>query len=169
MAANYCPEKLQSMAIKAVRQVKDVRPDISLRLDLLGTAPGGNSVEQNKALAFDLNLFGCVFFHPGNQEKVRVFQQTDVGLLATLSERYSNSIVEYMAYELPVFASDILANRDVFGNDFPSAFFLNTKMALANAIKVLYESSRLQLAIGQSNQIRARARNNFDPTQQWPV
>jgi glycosyltransferase involved in cell wall biosynthesis len=168
MAANYFPEKLQSMAIEAVRQVRDVRPDIPLRLDLLGTAPGGNYVEQNKALAFDLDLSGCVFFHTDNQEKVRLFQQADIGLLATLSEGYSNSIVEYMAHGLPVLASDILANRDVLGDEFPAAFFLNTKLALANAIIALYDNPDLQLAMGQSNQIRARARHIFDPAQQWP-
>jgi glycosyltransferase involved in cell wall biosynthesis len=168
MVANYFPEKLQSMAIEAVSKIRDVRPDIPLRLDLLGAAPGGYFVELNKALAYDLELYGRVFFHQTNAEKNTLFQQADVGLLATLSEGYSNSIVEYMAYGLPVLASDILANRDALGDAFPAAFFENSVDSLAKAMVTLYEDPDLRFKMGQGNRSRVLARHVFNPEAIWP-
>ena len=168
MVANYFPEKLQTMAIEAVKLLENRRPDVSIRLDLLGRAPGGYFVEQNKALAFDLHLYGKVFFHTDNQVKEQLFKQADLGLLATLSEGYSNSIVEYMAYGLPVLASDILANRDALGNDFAAAYFENTVEAMASAIVALYDNPEMRLAMGKYNLQRARERHIFDPIQCWP-
>lgn len=168
MVANYFPEKLQSMAIEAVSKVRKERPDISFRLDLLGTAPGGYTVELNKALAFDLKLDTQVFFHESNANKDDLFQHADVGLLATLSEGYSNSVVEYMAYGLPILASDILANRDALGDEFPSAFFENTAEGLSNAIVAMYDNPALMIEMGKRNRQRVLERHVFEPAQRWP-
>jgi glycosyltransferase involved in cell wall biosynthesis len=93
---------------------------------------------------------------------------SDVGLLPTLSEGYSNSIVEDMTYGLPVLPSGILANRDALGNDFAIAYLDNLAEALASAILALYENPEMRLAMGKFNLQRVRQRHVFNAAGIWP-
>ena len=118
--------------------------------------------------AYDLGLSGRVFFHTSNAQKQEVIQQAHVGVLPTLSEGYSNALMEYMAAGLPVLASDILANRDVLGSDYASAFFKNTAESLATAVLELMHNEALRQEMGKANRHRILKLHRFDPANQWP-
>lgn len=170
LLANYFPEKLHELLIQALAQLQNKDTGIPFRLDIFGNEPGGQGHKINcaKALAYDLGLSGRVFFHTSNAQKQEVIQQAHVGVLPTLSEGYSNALMEYMAAGLPVLASDILANRDVLGSDYASAFFKNTAESLATAVLELMHNEALRQEMGKANRHRILKLHRFDPANQWP-
>lgn len=116
MTSNFFYQKDHTTVLRALatyREQVDAKP---IKLHLLGSAPGvSQQLLVAKSLAFDLGLNGIVEFH-GTVENIQPFLlMADIGILSTRSEGVSNAILEYMAYALPVIATDILANRDALG------------------------------------------------------
>jgi glycosyltransferase involved in cell wall biosynthesis len=116
MTANFFPEKDHVTVLRALaayRQRPSARP---VHLHLIGAAPGRSpQMDETKALAFDLGLCGCVTFHGTVKDMRPHLEGADIGILSTRSEGMSNAILEYMAYGLPVIATDITANREALG------------------------------------------------------
>jgi glycosyltransferase involved in cell wall biosynthesis len=116
MTANFFPEKDHSTVLRALavyRQQPDAQP---VHLHLIGAAPGRSpQFSETKALAFDLGLCGSVTFHGTVKDMHPHLSGADIGILSTRSEGMSNAILEYMAYGLPVIATDITANREALG------------------------------------------------------
>jgi glycosyltransferase involved in cell wall biosynthesis len=76
--------------------------------------------------------------------------------------------MEYMAAGLPVLASDILANRDVLGSDYATAFFENTADSLAKALLEIINNEPLRKEMGRANRNRILRFHRFDPASLWP-
>ena len=170
LLANFYPEKLHSLLLEAIALLLVQAPECTIRVDVFGNEPGRqvHIMNRAKALAFDLGLSGRVFFHTTNAHKQDALSRAHVGVLPTLSEGYSNALMEYMAAGLPVLASNILANRDVLGSDYASAFFENTADSLAKALLEIINNQPLRKEMGRANRNRILRLHRFDPASLWP-
>ncbi len=116
MVANFFPEKDYATLLHAVRIYVDRKDTRKIMVHLIGSAPGNSPALLNmKALAFELQLENHVTFHDKQESVDFYLLDADIGILSTRSEGVSNAILEYMAYGLPVIATDILANREALG------------------------------------------------------
>ncbi|MBI3231470.1 MAG: glycosyltransferase [Candidatus Doudnabacteria bacterium] len=107
MVANLRPVKDQMTFLRAARQVRDAVPDAAFCL-----AGEGELLEPLREQAATLGLAEDVFF-PGRCEQVAdLLALSDVGVLSSASEGFSNAIIEYMAAALPVVATDVGGARE---------------------------------------------------------
>lgn len=114
MVANFYPEKDYTTVIKAIKTLVSTFPSKKIELYIIGKAPGASpALYQAKSLAFDLKLQDNVFFLPNDTDVTEVLTNVNVGIISSLSEGCSNSLLEYLSAGLPVAASDIPANREV--------------------------------------------------------
>jgi len=157
MVANFFPEKDHATVLRAFAVLLQEFPDA--RLHFVGKGPG-TSLQMNemKALACDLKLSGKVIFHGPVKNVTRLLRMADIGILSTFSEGLSNSLLEYMAYGLPVVATDIAPNREALGSDNdPWLFTPGDAPALAALLLRLCGDSGLRTQLGGRNRQQAIA------------
>ena len=167
MMANFFPGKRQDLVLKGLKIWEDTQPDKGIELVFSGKAPGGYFVEQIKALAFDLNLKSKVAFCQFSSLEEALEMGIDIGLLATDSEGYSNSIMEYMQAGLPVLVSDIPANREVLGAQLDNQLFGPSPEEFASALQNLIEKKENWSSMGQANRADLLARHWEKAEQIW--
>jgi len=101
------------------------------------------------------------FVFTGSQKDVRPFLSLfHVGVLPSLSEGFSNSLLEYMAIGLPTVAYNVGGNREVIV-DGQSGFLVRDRsaQALAEQIVLLLKRADLREKIGR--QARDRVKSHF--------
>lgn len=107
MVANLRPVKDQATFLRAARQVHHSNPDAAFCL-----AGEGELLEALREQSAQLGLAEHIFF-PGRCERVAdLLAVSDVGVLSSASEGFSNAIIEYMAAALPVVATDVGGARE---------------------------------------------------------
>jgi glycosyltransferase involved in cell wall biosynthesis len=158
MLANFFPEKDHATVLRAFAQIKSEFSNVFLHL--AGAAPGaGTGLLEAKSLAYDLGLCGNVIFHGTVSNPSELLLQAHVGILSTRSEGFSNALMEYMAYGLPVIATDIEANRDALGEEnVPWLFPVEDAQKLAELLRLLLKDESRRSAIGRRNYALARER-----------
>jgi glycosyltransferase involved in cell wall biosynthesis len=93
--------------LRAAQRVHQAIPDAAFVI-----AGEGELLEETRALAAELGLSSAVFF-PGRCERVaELLSVSDVCVLSSSSEGFSNSILEYMAAAKPVVATDVGGARE---------------------------------------------------------
>lgn len=167
MMANFFPGKRQDLVLKGLKIWEDTYLDKGIDLVFSGKAPGGYFIEQIKALAFDLKLKSKVSFCQFSSFEAALEMGIDVGLLATDSEGYSNSIMEYMQAGLPVLVSDIPANREVLGAQWENQMFGPSPEDFAAALQNLIEKREEWISMGQANRADLLARHREKAEQIW--
>ncbi len=96
------------MFLRAARQVKEAIPNAAFLL-----AGEGELQESLKALAFELGIFDATFFLGRCDNIAELLSISDVCVLSSKAEGFSNSILEYMAAGKPVVATDVGGAREV--------------------------------------------------------
>jgi len=166
MVANFFPEKDFETLLKAFSKTLETYPNCVLHL--VGKSPG-NDLKMNrmKALAFDLKL-GCkVIFHGPVKDVSQLLRNADVGILSTFSEGLSNSLLEYMAYELPIVATTIAPNKEALGeNNFRWLFIPKDVVKLTELLLELCFDESLRKEIGKKNRERAIELFSFNAFQE---
>jgi glycosyltransferase involved in cell wall biosynthesis/peptidoglycan/xylan/chitin deacetylase (PgdA/CDA1 family) len=136
-----------STLIEAARLLHRECPDA--RVLLLGEGPEEGELKRQARqadLKDAIQFLGC-------QTDVRSYlAAADIGVLTSLSEGSSNSLLEYMAMGLPAVVSDIPANRDLVSGVF---FPVGNSGELAKTIVDLFHDTRLRLKL--SSEYRDRA------------
>lgn len=94
--------KNHRMFLRAAQTVKDAVPEARFVL-----AGEGELTEQLKAFAAELGLADSVLFTGRCANVGELLAASDVCVLASVSEGFSNSILEYMAAGKPVVATDV--------------------------------------------------------------
>lgn len=107
MVANLRPVKDQATFLRAARQVRDAVSDAAFCL-----AGEGELLESLSQQAEQLGLGGDVFFTGRCERVADLLAVSDVGVLSSASEGFSNAIIEYMAAGLPVVATDVGGARE---------------------------------------------------------
>ena len=107
MVANLRPVKDQATFLRAARQVRDAVSDAAFCL-----AGEGELLESLSQQAAQLGLAEDVFFTGRCERVADLLAVSDVGVLSSASEGFSNAIIEYMAAGLPVVATDVGGARE---------------------------------------------------------
>jgi glycosyltransferase involved in cell wall biosynthesis len=90
------------MFLRAARRVSKEMPDVAFLL-----AGEGKLQESLKQLAAQLEIAGKTFFLGRTENIARLLNISDVCVLSSRAEGFSNSILEYMAAGRPVVATDV--------------------------------------------------------------
>lgn len=107
MVANLRPVKDQATFLRAARLVHDALPDAAFCL-----AGEGELLEPLQQQTAQLGLAEDVFFVGRCGRVADLLRVSDVGVLSSASEGFSNAIIEYMAASLPVVVTDVGGARE---------------------------------------------------------
>jgi glycosyltransferase involved in cell wall biosynthesis len=104
---------------------------------------------ENRAAA--LNLTGRVIFAGQRDDVPQIMREVDISVLPSLSESFSNSLLESMAHGLPVIATHVGGNPEVISDGLNGILIPpRDSAALARAISGLLESPELARRLGES-------------------
>ena len=158
MTANFFPEKDYETLLHAFSIVRTKKSDIPLYMILAGNAPGASPEKlRMKALAFDLQLQDSVKFIDATPDVFGLYAASDVGVLSTLSEGFSNSLLEYMWCGLPVVATDIPPNREALPQESHSYLFEPKNLEdCAEKLNMFVENATMRIDVGNVNKEYAR-------------
>ncbi len=95
------------MFLRAAQRVRQVVPDAAFVI-----AGEGELLEDTRALAADLGLSSDVYFLGRCERVAELLSVSDVCVLSSSAEGFSNSILEYMAAARPVVATDVGGARE---------------------------------------------------------
>jgi glycosyltransferase involved in cell wall biosynthesis len=144
--ANLIPYKGHIDLVTALSQVKDMLPS-GWVLYLLGRDDGcGVSIND---LLTEYGLEENVFLK-GECNNVRKYlSASDIAIICSHQEGFSNSLLEYMAYGLPIIATDVGGNREAITDEI-TGFIVPSKdiNTLANKIADLSNNEELRKKIG---------------------
>lgn len=143
IVANLRPVKDHDLFLRAAQQIASAVPDAVFLL--VGTGP---LREELGRLADTLGIGGKVFFTEGRASVASCLHIMSVGCLTSVSEGFSNAILEYMAAGLPVVATDVGGNREAV-LDGETGFIVSGREPAAFAQPVIRllsdESARLEM------------------------
>jgi glycosyltransferase involved in cell wall biosynthesis len=157
MTANFFPEKDFTTLLKAFQIVIKQLPEQKLKLVLAGNAPGKSSAKyEAKALAYDLKLQDHTIFIDATDDVFGLYEASDIGVLSTLSEGFSNSLIEYMYSGLPVVTTNIPPNVEAFPEESKAFLFdLKNVEQCADKLMLLIKDEMLRKKIGTLNKEHA--------------
>ncbi len=107
IVANLRPVKDHALFLRSAKIVADQVDDVAFLL-----AGRGELYDELRKLAGELGIAGRVFFTQGEGNMMDWLSRMSIGCLTSISEGFSNAIMEYMAAGMPVVAIDVGGNRD---------------------------------------------------------
>ncbi len=115
----------------------------------------GNSMNDMKLFAERMNIADKIHFLGGRSDIADLISIFDVAVISSLSEGFSNVLLEYMASAKPVVATDVGGNREAVvhgetGLLVPS----ENALKLAEGIKVFLENREIALRYGLAGRRR---------------
>jgi glycosyltransferase involved in cell wall biosynthesis len=166
MVANFFPEKDFETLLIAFSSLIKSYPNCILHL--VGKSPGSDlKMNKMKAHAFELKLGSKVIFHGPIKDVSVLLRNADIGILSTFSEGLSNSLLEYMAYGLPIVATNIDPNKEALGeNNYRWLFTPKDVDKLTALLSKLCSDETLRKEIGEKNRERAIELFSFDSFQE---
>jgi glycosyltransferase involved in cell wall biosynthesis len=107
ITANLRPVKDHPLFLRAAKLVANEVNDAAFLL-----VGRGELYEELRAQAAQLGIGDRVFFTQGEGSVMDYLSRMSIGCLTSISEGFSNAIMEYMAAGMPVVAIDVGGNRD---------------------------------------------------------
>jgi len=107
ITANLRPVKDHALFLRAAKIVDDAVPDAAFLL-----VGRGELYDELRGIAAELGVGRRVFFTQGEGNVMDYLARMSIGCLTSISEGFSNAIMEYMAAGMPVVAIDVGGNRD---------------------------------------------------------
>jgi len=156
VVANLRPVKDLPLFLRAAKIVSGRCPQAAFLL-----VGHGQQLGELQALSEQLGIRDRVFFTRGEGRVIDYLARMSVACLSSLSEGFSNAILEYMAVGLPVVATDVGGNREAV-LDGETGFLVRerTPEAFARPLIALLEDDDLRLRMGASGM--ARCLSNFE-------
>lgn len=115
----------------------------------------GNSMNDMKLLAKEMNIDDRVHFLGGRKDIGDLISIFDVAVISSLSEGFSNVLLEYMACGKPVVATDVGGNREaVIYGETGLLVPAGNSQKLAEAIRVFLDNRDIALKYGLSGRKR---------------
>lgn len=114
-------------------------------------------------LASTLNLQDRIIFTGERSDIVSILKVMDIGVLASDSEGFSNSIIEYMAAGIPTVATDVGGNRELIDNNI-DGFLVppDNPELLASAILKLVNDEKLRVTMGNNSKQKIYQKFSLD-------
>lgn len=115
----------------------------------------GTELQMLKELSVELGIDSVVDFLGARQDIPEILNTSDVGVLSSMSESFSNAVVEYMAAGLPVVTTDVGGAREAVDDNVTGFIVpLGDGMAMGKKIVQVFESGRAT-AMGQESRRRS--------------
>jgi glycosyltransferase involved in cell wall biosynthesis len=116
----------------------------------------GNSMEDMRRLAQRMNIADRIHFLGGRHDIADLISIFDVAVISSLSEGFSNVLLEYMASAKPVVATEVGGNREAIIHQ-ETGLLVPPEDApkLAQAIKVFLDHKEIALHCGLAGRRRA--------------
>lgn len=152
IVSNLRPVKGVNVFLRAAREIRG--KGAGARFIIVGDGPERESLVK---LSGDLGLSGSVHFLGRRDDVAPLLSAFDIGVLSSLSESFSNALVEYCAAGLPVVTTDVGGSREavlqgVNGLVVPPG----DHGALAGAVMSVLTDKALALRMGEKGRERAR-------------
>jgi glycosyltransferase involved in cell wall biosynthesis len=136
--------KNHQMFLRAARKVKEKIKNVNFIV-----VGEGELIANTKALASELGLEKDTFFTGRCTKVAELLSVSDVGVLSSESEGFSNSILEYMAAAKPVVATAVGgASEAIIENETGFLIAANDDAAMANRLIELLENPGKAKAMG---------------------
>jgi len=165
MASRLVDIKDHATLIKSIGIIKKQRPRFQTRLVLAGD---GETMGQLKALSAKLELDDNIVFTGtlNENELVKFYQSLDIYVHASFGETMSTSIMQAMACELPVIASDVDGINNMIQHQ-ANGILVPTKEPekLAGEIILLIDDAQRRQALASA--AREYAEQHFSNDQMW--
>ena len=156
IVANLIPYKGHRDLLEALAAIRDDLPS-PWRLLCVGRDDGIGA--ELRALARDLKLEENVRFLGQRTDVVDLLAASDLGILCSHEEGFANAILEYMAAELPVVASDVGGNAEaVVDGETGLIVPPHDPAALGPAILGLARDSERASAMGAAGRLRVESK-----------
>jgi glycosyltransferase involved in cell wall biosynthesis len=158
IVANYRPVKDLSLFLRAAKIVADNVPRTAFLL-----VGKGESLAELTNLAREMNIAKSVFFTNGEGDVRDHLANMSIACLSSVSEGFSNAILEYMACGLPVIATAVGGNGEAIV-DGQTGYLVRerTPEAFAAPIIRLLQNEDLRRQMGSNSLMRARERFSMD-------
>ncbi len=158
IVANYRPVKDLALFLRGAKIVADNIPRVAFLL-----VGKGESRAELTNLARQLNIADSVFFTDGEGEVRDHLASLSIACLSSLSEGFSNAILEYMACGLPVIATAVGGNGEaVLDGETGYLVRERTPEAFAAPIVRLLQNEDLRRKMGSNSLLRARGLFSMD-------
>ena len=119
--------------------------DIDFEWHLVGDGPEKEHIQRK---AEQLGLLDRIRFHGTQENTVPFYQQADVFALPSLWEGMPLALIEAMAANLPVIASDIATIREILTDGSTAVLFdIHNPSAAATKIKLFLQDAQRRTAI----------------------
>lgn len=151
--ANFNPVKGHLTLVDAFARLQTLCPRIPLRLLLVGDGQMRPAIE---ARVVELGLGDRVILNGISRAVAREFQLSDILVLASETEGFSNSLVQAMAFRKPVIACRVGGNPEAI-TDGLNGYLVepNNPLQLAEAMARLVRDPALRENLGQAGYDRA--------------
>jgi glycosyltransferase involved in cell wall biosynthesis len=136
------------------------KPDVEFVLIGYDLREAGNSLEDMKLLAKQMAIADKIHFLGERSDIANLISVFDVAVISSLSEGFSNVLLEYMASAKPVVATDVGGNREAVVHG-ETGLLVPSENAqrLANGIEVVLENREIALRYGLAG--RKRVEKDF--------
>ena len=158
IVANYRPVKDLALFLRAAKFIADEVPRVAFLL-----VGQGESRAELADLVRQLNIANSVFFTDGKGDVRDHLASMSIACLSSISEGFSNAILEYMACGLPVIATAVGGNGEAI-LDGQTGYLVRerTTGAFAAPIIRLLQNEDLRRDMASKSLIRARALFSMD-------
>lgn len=156
MIAHFRIEKLQPLLIESCLPLFCKYPN--LKLLLVGNVSDKKNIKTVLSLIKNHKLEGRIeVYH--NRLAIDFLSVLDIGVLISSIEGMSNTIMEYMSFQLPVLASDHPGSRILLCENNFNFLVNNNENEISQKLEILINSVELRNNLGVDN--KKRIENNF--------
>ena len=154
--ASLRPIKNHTFLFKTLKELNDFGYKDKYKLHVLGD---GSLREYLEGLTQNMNLSENVLFY-GSVENVNIYlEKMDIGVLCSDREGFSNALLEYMNFSLPVIATATGGNAELVDHTNGFLIPVGDINAMKNALKELIDNNYLRKKLGSAS--KTRIENNF--------
>ena len=116
-------------------------------------------IDQIESFAKHHNIIDRVDILVDQLKVIEIIGQSDIGLLASEEEGFSNAILEYMSCGLPVVASSVGGNKEaIIHNKNGFLFEVGDTKKMAYYLEKLIKNKKLRINMGKQSQLIQRNR-----------
>lgn len=152
--ANFIDYKRHFDILRAFKEINDKKS----KLMLVGN---GSSLRIKELLscAKNYNIDKRVDIVTNENKAHKLINKSDIGLLASEEEGFSNAILEYMSYGLPIVASNIGGNKEaVIHNKNGFLFEVGDYMKICYYLNKLIKNEKLRIKMGIESRLIQRSK-----------
>ncbi|MBI5915635.1 MAG: glycosyltransferase [Bacteroidetes bacterium] len=148
-AGRFVPQKDYETALKSIARLKEIcPPETKIRYRIIGFGPNENLL-RSQVEKYGLQAEVALIVNPGDMPEL--YRQADIYLCTSTFEGLSNTIMEAMAYSLPVVATRVGDNEQLVVHE-TNGFLTEIKdfQAIAQHLQALALSHADRIRLGQA-------------------